>query len=274
MLSGDPKIHLCIAWSTKWVQSYPMTSQWGNFAHAMRHHLEHVPAGTFDYSINISLQHNYIFVETPKVCCSTIKLNLQRLETGLIDFSWPQEMDLHNRDFSPLHKPSQVLDFDFLLSKGSFYLFCFVRNPYTRLLSCYLDKIVGNSPPKIAILKILGKDPGDISAEISFQEFVGAVSSQSIQDMNPHWRPQFYQTFQDTLTYDFIGSYENFSSDFNTVINRISPEVIGPTGIETRHRTAADSKVSMYYSRAMVAQVNRIYEADFNYFGYDILTTL
>ena len=246
-----------------------MADQWTRLKSSNQKHLEFVPFQTFNYSINISLQYRYIFVETPKVCCSTIKLNLQRLETGLPDSIWPQEMDIHDRSFSPLLSPRQVHNFDALLDSGSLFKFCFVRDPYTRLLSCYLDKIAGNRPPKHSILNTLGLEKDDLSIDISFAEFVDAINSQPIIEMNPHWRPQYYQTFQNTLEYDFIGRYENFARDFKYILATISPQgkAHHPRN-ETRHKTGANQLLDQYYTPEILDKVNRIFEVDFTAFEY------
>lgn len=245
-----------------------MTDQWGRFEDSVRRYTKIVPAQTFNYSINISLQHKYVFVETPKVCCSTIKLNLQRLETELWDFIWPENEDVHDRNFSPLIRPTQVLDFERLLDSKYLFKFCFVRNPYSRLLSCYLDKIAGNRPPKQAILNILDKGDSGIDAHVSFSEFVEAISSQTIVEMNPHWRPQYYQTFQDLIEYDFIGRYENFTRDFEHVLARISPDNMLNPGVEARHGTDADDKIARYYTIELLQKVNELFAIDFNAFEY------
>ena len=244
-------------------------NQWTRFEKSVQRHLVQVPAETFDYSINISLKHRYAFVETPKVCCSTIKLNLQRLETGLFDFTWPGEMDIHNRDFSPLLKPSQVHDFDKVLAAENLYTFCFVRNPYTRLLSCYLDKIVGNKPPKHAVLRILGFSADNLDIPVSFSDFIEAISSQHIREMNPHWRPQYYQTFQPSLSYDFIGRYESFSEDFQRVMAKIARTRVPNLGVESRHRTNANGTWTKYYRPSLMERVRELFAIDFEAFGYD-----
>lgn len=245
-----------------------MTDQWSRFESSVERYLEYMPVETFDYSLNISLQHNYLFVETPKVCCSTIKLNLQRLETNIPDFAWPGQMDVHNRDFSPLLRPSQVLDFELLLATRRLFKFCFVRNPYTRLLSGYLDKIRGNRPPKLSILQTLGLNTGNIDQDVSFDQFIHAIGKQSLRDMNPHWRPQYHQTLQEAIDYDFVGRYENFTADFQYVFSSLNPDSLYDAVAETRHRTDANGQVLNYYTDELLAKVYQIYEIDFTHFDY------
>ena len=243
--------------------------KWSTFRENLKDHLSFVPFETFDYSINISLQNKYIFVETPKVCCSTIKLNLQRLETLNFGFKWSDPMDVHDRNLSPLLRPSQTLDFEGLTTRFDFFVFCFVRNPYSRLLSCYLDKIVGNKPPKRTVLESLGLSTEDLEYPVTFPEFVDAIASQAIIEMNPHWRPQYYQTFQGSIDYEFVGRYESFSADINYVFDRISTTQLPNLGVEDRHRTNADSLLRQYYNPAILEIVNRIYRLDFEHFNYD-----
>lgn len=245
-----------------------MTDQWSRFESSVERYLEYMPVETFDYSLNISLQHNYLFVETPKVCCSTIKLNLQRLEVNIPDFVWPAQMDVHNRDFSPLLRPSQVLDFELLLATRRLFTFCFVRNPYTRLLSAYLDKIQGNRPPKLSILQALGLNTGNIDQDVSFDQFIHAIGKQSLRDMNPHWRPQYHQTLQGAIDYDFIGRYEDFTTDFQQVFSRLSRGALYDTVAETRHKTDANDQVSEYYTEELRNRVYQIYKIDFTHFDY------
>ena len=209
-----------------------------------------------------------MYVETPKVCCSTIKVNLQRLETRNFQFHWDDDRDIHNRALSPLIKPSQTLEFDRLIAKKELFTFCFVRNPYTRLLSCYLDKIAGNKPPKRQVLEIMGRSGDELDMQVTFSEFVEVISSQKIFDMNPHWRPQYYQTFQDTIAYDYVGRYESFANDFGQVLSRISSGSIKRFAIENRHGTNADNKIPGFYTGDILRKVNTLFAIDFEHFNY------
>ncbi len=227
-----------------------------------------VPFANFDYSVNISLKNHFLYVETPKVCCSTIKLNLQRLETGFFDFRWPDFESVHKRELSPLIKPSQVLDLDRLLAQTDIFKFCFVRNPYSRFLSCYLDKIKSNSLPRREALIAMNESP-DARRDISFDDFLDVVGNQNIGEMNPHWRPQYYQTFQSVFKFDFIGRYEYFSRDFNYVLNQIAPHMIRDGfSSELRHKTGSTALLELYYTPHRLKRVRQLYDIDFRYFSY------
>ena len=179
------------------------------------------------YSIHVSLRFKYIYVETPKAGCSSVKLFLMRNENpdGLFpisnEISETEFERIHSRELSPLLNIKQVYPFRALLQSGKFFRFCFVRNPYARLLSAYLDRIVKNKPQAAPIRKLMGI-AGDREANISFADFVECVCGQTVAEMNPHWRVQYFQTYQNVIQYDYIGRVE----DMRTAISHIS-RVVG-----------------------------------------------
>lgn len=245
-----------------------MSNLWKHFCEAAGRYARYVPIETFNYGLNISLKHGYVYVETPKVGCSTIKLTLQRLELQDEDFHHEPLADAHKRQFSPLIGPAQVGDLPKFLSRSDITRFCFVRNPYARLLSCYLDKIAGNASQKGQILRQLGYDPYSLQIDISFEQFVSAVEAQPISVMDPHWRIQYYQTFHDTIAYDFVGRFEAFDADLRHIGRRISPDFDRYYKTEDRHRTAAAVNLESYYSDALQRRVYSIYRKDFEAFAY------
>ncbi|HEY9295004.1 MAG TPA: sulfotransferase family 2 domain-containing protein, partial [Phormidium sp.] len=144
-----------------------------------------IEAELFNLSIHISLKHKYLYVDTPKVGCSTIKLTLQRLELEDSQFSRDDFEEIHLRKFSPLLMPIQVGNLDAFINRADIFKFCFVRNPYTRVLSCYLDKIAAPHPVKTQILRQLGRDYTDLHTKVSFEEFISAIEEQPVSIMDP-----------------------------------------------------------------------------------------
>lgn len=151
-------------------------------------YLKYIKREEFEYDINISLKHKYVYVETAKVGCSTIKDTLQRMELDYPELIRDDFEDIHHRNKSPLLSPSQTCGLDRILNNSNYFVFCFIRNPYVRLLSVYLDKIVKGYPQKRFILTAMGEDPSNFSKEISFLEFVDVVCEQEVHQMNPHWK--------------------------------------------------------------------------------------
>lgn len=240
----------------------------GYYLTVISKYLKYVTREEFDYDINISLKNKYIYVETPKVGCSTIKDTLQRMEIEYPEFVRENFEDIHYRDMSPLLKPSQTLCFDRMLNNPEFFVFCFARNPYTRLLSSYLDKIVRGRPHKRSILVAMGLDSSDLSINITFREFVDVVCNMDISHMDPHWRIQYYQTFQDQINYDFIGKFESFQRDCAYVFNKLNVNYNEYFHSELRHATNSSMLLNKYYDKELRSKVFQKYLVDFEFFNY------
>ena len=239
------------------------------YLNEIKKYLTYVNQIQFEYGVNISLKYNYVYVETPKVGCSTIKDTLQRMELDYPELVREDSDDIHRRNYSPLTSPSQTCGIDRLLDNPDFFVFCFVRNPYARLLSAYLDKIVTGRNPKKSILIAMGEDYSDLSREISFQEFVDTICQQSVLQMDVHWRIQYYQTFQDTINYDFIGRMENFQLDCRYVFSKIRDDYANYYRSELRHATSSAALLGELYNDNLKEKVFNKYKIDFEYFGYD-----
>src|SRR5688572_11911209 len=137
-----------------------------------------------NYLVNISLKLRYLYVEVPKVACSSIKRTLQQLE----DENRSPPEDVHDRDASPLMAPYDSLSL-YLSAQHDprFRRFAFVRNPFTRTLSCYLDKCVQSPWERARLLPELGLSGDTIP---TMHEFLLAVQRQPTPQMDIHWLPQ------------------------------------------------------------------------------------
>jgi hypothetical protein len=228
-----------------------------------------IPVKEIDYCTHISFRYKYIYNANPKCACSMIRLALLRLERSDLS-ARPVALDvIHSRDFCPTLRPLQIAQFGTLLARGDFFKFTFVRDPYERLLSAYLDKIVAGQPQKRKVLEQLGRGEEPLRSHVSFSDFVGVVARQSIQQMDMHWRVQYHQILYEAFRYDHIGRVETFSQDIAVVANRIHPDLlrlVPPKPINVRKATA---QVEKYYPRALRDLVNRTYEIDFTTFGYE-----
>lgn len=230
---------------------------------------KYVKEEEFHHSVHISLSQKFLYTATPKVACSTIKSTLYKLELESLELALGCIGDLHDRNLSPLLKPSQVGDFDSLVRNTDFLKFCFVRNPYTRLLSAYLNKICGNEPQKRKILIQLGFSAENINKSISFADFVSAVVAQPVEFMNAHWRTQYYHTIQNSIEYDFIGRFENLQSDLESALKRLNVRNLNNVIItERQHASNAEEKIALYYTEEIRDLVYSKYQKDFDAFNY------
>lgn len=218
-----------------------------------------------NYNIHISLKHKYVYVENPKVACTTIKDLLHKHELGLLyDKFGPKP--IHRDSFgSPMIKPFQLSDRELkhVLSSPEFFKFTFVRDPYSRLLSCYLEKV----KRKNQCIWLLYKFTPSLGENISFQEFVDTIELMTPFQMDSHWRIQKKQIFYDDIEFDFIGRFEKFDEDFAYVKQKLFIDVDLSLRRDS-HKVDTFTQLDSYYDADNLDKVLDIYKEDFVTFNY------
>lgn len=150
------------------------------------------------------------------------------------------------------------------------FKFAFVRNPWDRLLSCYLQKIV--SDPLIVRRKQMNLNPPGTERFYSgmpFAEFVEAVHATPDEKANSHFRSQHTVVCdpQGRVMADFVGRFEAPREDFAVVAERI-----GAPGLELPHHLKSPARESRpytdFYDDRSKRLVQERYEKDIETFGY------
>lgn len=225
-------------------------------------------------NIHISLKKRYVYVAVPKAANSTIKWLLQTAELRQTTF---EVTDIHDRLASPLIAPFQLPRRQFLsIMEGARYtLFTCVRDPFSRVLSCYLDRIQATrSVPRRQIASVLEQDP-DI--DISFPDFVRGIEMMDPNDMNEHFRPQSILTMSDIIDYDHVIRFESLSTDLPPVLSELygsKPESFAVNENKSPAATSAAEKLAQFYDEDTAEAVRRIFAVDFETFGYSTALVL
>ena len=223
----------------------------------------------FNDAVFVSQRRKYLFASNEKVANSTMRATFQRLEAG-------GKLPLHYKPLKrwtgPLAQPSDLDGFGTILKNPSFRKFCVVRHPFARLVSCYRNKLEdgsrGRGFPKM--MRQLKLDPKD---EITFEKFVKAVSRQKQEDMNPHWRVQYYNVFMDMVEYDEVIRYEAVGEALGRLIAEFYPKAKGAGNAiisENRHAENSDELVARYFTPELKKIALATYQRDFETFGYDV----
>ena len=218
------------------------------------------------YLTHVSRRHDAVFVEVPKAGCSVVKRVMQYSEHGGRPHEEPASV--HDRSTPPLGAPLRdKFDPDELYGEPSRYFrFAFVRNPYSRALSCYLEKVAGVQWLRDMRLPMLGFEP---DAEVTFAQFLRRVAEQDPADMDIHWAPQQFLLSFGRIRYGFLGRFESFHQDLLAVVEHLGMTV--PEDLlrrRTAHTTNARAKLRHYYDDECVALVREIYRLDFETLGY------
>ena len=226
----------------------------------------------YNYLTHISLNNNFFYREIPKAACSTVKRNLFLIEYNDNESLMPE--DIHNRLTAPTQNLNSIRsEIDKYQRKYSPFTFSITRNPYTRILSCYLDKFVNNQWEKRNRCESIGFTPND---EISFENFLDAINEQYHSEMDIHWLPQSTILQRYLIKYDYLGKLENFDHDFKLILQRIkfNNEENTTFSNHRHHRTDSIRKLNEHYTNEILQKVNKIYELDFQQLDYKMYSSL
>lgn len=192
------------------------------------------------YDITKSDSHQYIYYRVPKTATRSVLKYLE--DTSKIDFGHLVKLDGYNVTY---HE-----------EWNSYFKFAFVRNPFDRLLSCFLDKTK----------KVIGTE-WEIKRYVeykdySFEAFIDDLTPEKIS-LDGHTKEQYVMINLDQI--DFIGRFENFEHDFKYVINKLNLQT---RNIEHFNHTKHEH-YTKYYTEEMRTKVQTLYARDLEIFGYE-----
>jgi hypothetical protein len=227
-----------------------------------------VPVDDFIYGIYISQKHRYVYIDNPKTGCTSLKSALAELELrGEENHLNPYDPNVIHFSDSPLKRFAPIFPNPSLtgLKRQGYRFFSFVRNPYTRLLSCYLDKFckerVTDTPQSRRMPG--GKAPAD------FRSFIKAITEQEDWKMDPHWRPQTTNLHFPHFPYTFIGRFESYMTDFLALFERLGIDSANiPTLRHLNKTNKSSTNLRDFYDKSIQDLVYERYQSDFVHFAY------
>jgi hypothetical protein len=192
----------------------------------------------------ITKSKSYVYFRVPKCATRTILYYLH--QHTQIEFGFPRYTKLNTGRNIRYDK-----SWDDLLK------FAFVRNPWERLVSAYIDKIQGDSLLQGSQLKNYKKKYN------TFNKMVQFIKSAKLEELNEHFNSQINLLPLNKL--DFIGKFENLQEDFNIICDKIKiPRQKLPHQNKSKHKHYTE-----YYDDETRAIVAEKYRKDIEYFGYD-----
>jgi len=229
------------------------------------------------YSTFVSVPKRYLYFEVPKAACTKMKELLWRLENGppiklLVGnlYETRREMFIHDRKNVPL--PSLV-DLDEktqreVLGSPDFLRMTFVRNPYTRLISAWKNKVMLCEP---GYENVYVEIKGDLTALrkkslITFDEFVEYIATQcDLRTCNLHWRRQSDHIFFSALNFSFVGKIECMAEG----LQRFEQHLGLTRALVADARNVSRGADGEGYNASLADKVYSLYQEDFEKLGYD-----
>jgi len=218
----------------------------------------------------ISHKYKFVYYSVPKAGCTSIKFFIGTLEDiEGVSPSLPV-LDIHSNSI-PILKLS-LAEARSALYKDYFH-FAFVRNPYDRLLSCYINRVyepaLHSCNDKRHIngeFKEFLNQYGQLGwKKMAFGDFVQFVIRVADRNCDNHFMPQHCLLNLDLL--DFIGHFENLNQDFLYVKKQIG--VSDDTPQLQKLNASRHGPYQSYYNDKLRKMVTRKYARDLEIFNYD-----
>lgn len=188
----------------------------------------------------VDYERRFVFVAIAKTACTSIHRRFEIYQDPV-----PSIYHMHLKDILEVHPPAK-----------EYYKFSFVRNPYDRLVSAYYNFRFSPEHRPWA---------HPIYRYDTFEDFVMNIEESGCLDFI-HLSTQFdFLQVDGEVNLDFVGRYENLGEDFRQVeIDLGLSEIPLPMTRVSRH-----PHYSLLYTEEMKKQVQKIYDVDFEEFGYE-----
>jgi hypothetical protein len=213
-----------------------------------------------------SPDHSAIYVSVPKTGCTTIKM-LVAASAGLLDSDF-----LTNKSSGRIHtvfrwreqRWTDLTDDErrLLLFGRIGIRFTSIRNPFERIVSCYLNKIAVENPT-LGVARRL-RAQGDVTM-LSFLRY---IADQPPLRRDVHCRAMTDLCYSGRVTYDDIVRYESFEADLRRIMEKLNVSDLSIPKPAAAQKTNAGARINDLLGQAECDLIRKLYEDDFETFGY------
>lgn len=224
----------------------------------------------------VSQRHRCLYVPVPKVASTTLLAVLYEVEGLPIPERLPGVPDRHSRGPGSLPGLASMSDAERqVVLSGASYLRCsVVRNPYTRIVAAWFNKIWLRAGDSIATQEAISAWCGRLPSDPpTFEQFVDWVcSTENPETCDPHWRPMVRLLAIDEVNYNLIGRAEALVPSLLPLAHRVG--LAAEEFAQLLERSAANRSVPFdrthLYNERTAARVAEFYSEDFRRFGYPL----
>lgn len=240
------------------------SERWWLRWHPLAREIDHrIPADWVTKRATVSHRHRYCYFRIPKCANSTVMRTLAQYDGDLAGLTDPDGPVEAIKRYSGTLFRARAWSTASLVRR--YRCFTVVRNPFSRLLSAYLDKIAAAEPGQYGYVAMtVGRR--DIT-EVTFDDFVRFLEGGGLH-ANAHWAPQCRMLPVSPSSLAFVGHQEELERDLARLVEVLG---LGPfQGLWSRkdRRRHAAGQLETFYTDELVARVHSLYALDFDTFGY------
>lgn len=231
--------------------------------------------------IDVLPEQRIIYICVPKNASSRIKMTLSSLLGRTVNSEW----EANRRALSGLKSPKRVglSVFHHIATDPQSLRFAFVRNPYARLVSCWLNKfcdipLIAANPSVRSYLA--WREHNDLSlpegptSTLSFDRFIDFATTTAKERVDAHWHLQAGLLDMPGIDLNLIGRVEYFARDFMRVLDHAqASDTLRADAIKPVN-PSANGNWQNYYTSRLAERVYKTYEIDFDWFEYPTKTAL
>jgi hypothetical protein len=217
------------------------------------------------YASFACVDRGFLYIEVPKAACTAIKTFLRSLYTDaplrpFIENNRETRMDMfiHSRSNVPIPPITSLPDTvqRELFESPDALRFTVVRNPYTRLISAWRDKVLLREPTVEDV-------HSSVQGEITFEKFIAYIEQCSPAYWDDHWAKQVDMCFSHAIPFNHIGKVETLSKTARALNRHLGMRVALPIA------NSGALRIEPEFSEGTRVSIATLYADDFTEFGYD-----
>lgn len=217
------------------------------------------------YASFACVDRGFLYIEVPKAACTAIKTFLRSLYTDaplrpFIENNRETSIDMfiHSRSNVPIPPITSLPDTvqRQLFESSDVLRFTVVRNPYTRLISAWRDKVLLREPTVEDI-------HSSVQGNVTFEKFVAYLEESNPPYWDDHWAKQVDLCFPAAIPFNHIGKIENLSKTAYALECHLAIRVTLPMA------NSGALRIEPEVSEGTRISIASLYADDFTAFGYD-----